>query len=57
MDRMSNKTFVAAYVDYYNSKKDYDHAKFCKVLEKHAPQLKFVTIDKNTLADFLKRMN
>lgn len=57
MDRMSNKKFVAAYVDYYNSKKDYDHAKFCKVLEKHAPQLKFVTIDKDTLADFLKRMN
>lgn len=57
MDRMSNKLFVSAYVDYLNSKKDYDHAKFCKVLEKHAPQLKFVTIDKDTLADFLKRMN
>lgn len=57
MDRMSNKTFVAAYVDYYNSKKDYDHVKFCAVLEKHTSQLKFVTIDKNTLSDFLKRMN
>jgi hypothetical protein len=57
MDRMSNRTFVAAYVDYYNSKKDYDHVGFCAVLEKHAPQLKFVTIDKDTLADFLKRMN
>jgi hypothetical protein len=54
---MSNRTFVAAYVDYYNSKKDYDHVGFCAVLEKHAPQLKFVTIDKDTLADFLKRMN
>jgi len=57
MDRMSNKLFVSAYVDYLNSKKDYDHVKFCAVLEKHAPQLKFVTIDKDTLADFLKRMN
>jgi len=57
MDRMSNKLFVSAYVDYLNSKKDYDHVKFCAVLKKHAPQLKFVTIDKDTLADFLKRMN
>jgi hypothetical protein len=55
MDRMSNKTFVSAYVDYYNCTKDYDHDKFLKFLKKNVKQLKFVTIDKNTLADFLKR--
>lgn len=55
MDRMSNKTFVSAYVDYYNSTKDYDHDQFLKFLKNNLKQLKFVTIDKNTLADFLKR--
>jgi len=57
LDRMSNKTFVAAYVDYYNSTKKYDHVKFCTILKKHAKELRFVTIDKDSLADFLRRMN
>ena len=55
MDRMSNKTFVSAYVDYYNSTKDYDHDQFLQFLKDNHKQLQFVTIDKNTLADFLKR--
>ena len=57
LDRMSNKLFISAYVDYLNVKKDYNHAKFCEVLKKHANELRFVTIDKDGLADFLKRMN
>jgi hypothetical protein len=55
MDRISNKTFVSAYVDYYNSNKNYDHHKFLEFLRKNVKKLQFVTIDKNTLADFLKR--
>jgi hypothetical protein len=55
MDRMSNKTFVSAYVDYYNSTKDYDHEQFLEFLENNIKELKFVTIDKDTLANFLKR--
>jgi hypothetical protein len=55
MDRMSNKTFVSAYVDYYNCTKDYDHGKFLTFLKKNVKRLQFVTIDKDTLANFLKR--
>lgn len=55
MDRISNKTFVSAYVDYYNSTKKYDHHKFLEFLKKNNKKLQFVTADKNTLADFLKR--
>jgi len=55
MDRMSNKTFVSAYVDYYNSTKNYNHDQFLIFLKKNVKQLQFVTIDKDTLADFLKR--
>jgi hypothetical protein len=55
MDRMSNKTFVSAYVDYYNSTKDYDHEQFLEFLKNNVKELKFVTIDKDTLANFLKR--
>jgi hypothetical protein len=55
MDRMSNKTFVSAYVDYYNCTKKYDHHKFLEFLRKNIKKLQFVTADKNTLSDFLKR--
>jgi len=55
MDRMSNKTFVSAYVDYYNCTKNYDHHKFLEFLKKNIKKLQFVTADKNTLSDFLKR--
>lgn len=54
MDRMSNKTFVSAYVDYYNSTKKYDHHKFLEFLKKNIKKLQFVTADKDTLADYLK---
>ena len=57
LDRMSNKLFISAYVDYLNVTKNYNHAKFCEILKKHAKELRFVTIDKDSLADFLKRMN
>jgi hypothetical protein len=55
MDRTSNKTFVSAYVDYYNCTPNYDHHKFLEFLRKNIKQLQFVTADKNTLSDFLKR--
>ena len=54
MDRMSNKTFVSAYVDYYNSTKKYDHHKFLEFLKKNIKKLQFVTADKDTLSDYLK---
>ena len=58
MDRMSNKLFVSAYVDLINSTMCYEkhHAKFCEALKKHVKELKWVTADKDTVADFLKRI-
>lgn len=55
MDRISNKVFVSAYVDFINST-NYNHAKFCTILKKHSKELRFVTADKDTVADFLKRI-
>lgn len=56
MDRMSNKTFVSAYVDFYNSERKYNHKKFCENLKAHISELRMVTSDKSELMDFLKSM-
>lgn len=54
LDRMSNRNFVSAYVDYMTSRgAQYNHAKFLTILKKHVSELKFVTADKSVVMDFL----
>lgn len=54
LDRISNKNFVSAYVDYMNSRgATYNHTKFMVSLKKNVQQLQFVTADKSVVMDFL----
>lgn len=56
MDRFSNRTFVAAYVEYINSDSAaYDHKSFMNFLKKNIKELKFVNGDKEHLLDFFNK--
>ena len=53
MDRMSNKFFVGAYVEFLTQAgSSYDHAKFCNYLKQNKQKLTFVNGDKDNIFSF-----
>lgn len=53
MDRMSNKFFVGAYIEFLTQNAaSYDHKKFCTYLKTHKQKLTFVNGDKDNIFSF-----
>lgn len=53
MDRMSNKFFVGAYVEYVTQNfSTYNHTRFCNYLKKNSEKLTFVNGDKDNIFNF-----
>lgn len=53
MDRMSNKFFVGAYIEFLTQNAtSYDHKKFCTYLKGHKQKLTFVNGDKENIFSF-----
>lgn len=53
MDRMSNKFFVGAYVEFLTQAgSSYDHTKFCNYLKQNKQKLTFVNGDKDNIFSF-----
>jgi hypothetical protein len=53
MDRMSNKFFVGAYIEFLTQNAtSYDHKKFCTYLKSHKQKLTFVNGDKENIFSF-----
>lgn len=53
MDRMSNKFFVGAYIEFLTqASSSYDHTKFCNYLKQNKQKLTFVNGDKDNIFSF-----
>jgi hypothetical protein len=58
MDRISNKFFVGAYVEYVTQNfTTYNHTRFCNYLKKNSEKLTFVNGDKDNIFNFFNECN
>ena len=58
MDRISNKFFVGAYVEYVTQNfSTYNHTRFCNYLKKNSEKLTFVNGDKDNIFNFFNECN
>jgi hypothetical protein len=57
MDRLSNKLFIASFVNFINTCTNYDHAQFMASLKVHRDKFKLSTQDQDEFKKLLKSIS